>query len=205
MQLVIQERGVSVQTSHSSGGREATGRPAAYANVSNLSETLLEGNKDHLLNRARTDLARREIYVEFLNKCIDDLLQRTVVQDRALQNEFVESHREQSRKQEEKTRKEEALRDAQIRSMHELVKMKRAQVQQVDEMSIQNLRKNHDTIHQLAAQLQHLQEQMNSMNDSGDFQDVGSNYSGRLSHVSSQLEMIPRFSCFAQLRLKIAS
>ena len=29
------------------------------ANVSNLSETLPEGNKDHLLNRARTDLARR--------------------------------------------------------------------------------------------------------------------------------------------------
>ena len=29
------------------------------------------------------------------------------------------------------------------------------------------------------------------MNNSGDFQDVGSNSSGRLSHVSSQLEMIP--------------
>ena len=34
-------------------------------------------------------------------------------------------------------------------------------------------------------------EQMNSMNDSGDFQDVESNYSGRLSHVSSQHAMIP--------------
>ena len=43
------------------------------ANVSNLSETLLEGNKDHLLNRARTDLARREIRVESLNKCINGL------------------------------------------------------------------------------------------------------------------------------------
>ena len=29
------------------------------------------------------------------------------------------------------------------------------------------------------------------MNDSGDFQDVESNYSGRLSHVSSLLVMIP--------------
>ena len=36
-----------------------------------------------------------------------------------------------------------------------------------------------------------MQEQMNSMNDSGDFQDVKSNYSGRLSHVSSQPAMIP--------------
>ena len=32
---------------------------------------------------------------------------------------------------------------------------------------------------------------MNSMIDSGDFQDVESNYSGRLSHVSSQPAMIP--------------
>ena len=35
-----------------------------------------------------------------------------------------------------------------------------------------------------------MQEQMNSMNDSGDFQDVESNKSGRLSHVSSALVMI---------------
>ena len=36
-----------------------------------------------------------------------------------------------------------------------------------------------------------MQEQMISMSDSGDFQDVESNYSGRLSHVSSQPAMIP--------------
>ena len=32
---------------------------------------------------------------------------------------------------------------------------------------------------------------MRSMSDSGDYQDVESNYSGRLSHVCSQLAMIP--------------
>ena len=36
-----------------------------------------------------------------------------------------------------------------------------------------------------------MQEQMNSMNDSGDFKEMESNYSGRLSHVSSQHAMIP--------------
>ena len=36
-----------------------------------------------------------------------------------------------------------------------------------------------------------MQEQMNSMNSSGDCQDVQSNYSGRLPHVSTQLVMIP--------------
>ena len=39
--------------------------------------------------------------------------------------------------------------------------------------------------------LQPLQEQMNSMNSSGEFKDIESNYCGRLSHGSSQPEMIP--------------
>ena len=39
--------------------------------------------------------------------------------------------------------------------------------------------------------MQEMQDQMNSTNDSGYFQDVESNYSGRLSHVSSQPAKIP--------------
>ena len=119
---------------------------------------------------------------------------RTEVQDRALQevqNEFVESRREQARLQEELIRKENELRDTQIRSMHELQKMKKEQVQQVDEVSVQKLRENHETLQQLTSQLQQMQEQMNSMNGSGEFQGIESNYSGRLSHVSNQPEMIP--------------
>ena len=69
--------------------------------------------------------------------------------------------------------------------------MKRAQEQQVDEFSIQKLRENHETDQQLTFQLQQVQGQLNSMNDSGDFQDVESKFCGRSSHVSSQLAMIP--------------
>ena len=54
-------------------------------------------------------------------------------------------------------------------------------------------RENHETIQQLTSQLQQVQEQMNPMNDSGEFQDVESNCSGRLSHVSSQPVMTPSF------------
>ena len=86
--------------------------------MSNLIETLLEGNKDHLLNRARTDLARREIHVESLNKCINDSQKK--------RRHKTGYHR----LQEELLRKEKALRDTQIRSMHEMGIMKRAQEQQ---------------------------------------------------------------------------
>ena len=75
--------------------------------------------------------------------------------------------------------------------MHEMGKMKRAQELRVDEVSVQKLRENHETIQKLTSQLQEMQEQMNSMTDSGDFQDVNSNYSGRLSYVPSQPAAIP--------------
>ena len=87
--------------------------------------------------------------------------------------------------------KEQVFRNTQIRKKHEMGEIKRAQEQRIDEVSVQKLRENHETNQQLSSQLQQMQEQMNSMCDSGDFQDVESNYSGRLSNVSSQPEMIP--------------
>ena len=87
--------------------------------------------------------------------------------------------------------KEKVLRDTQIRSMHEMGEMKRAHELRVDEVSVQTLRENHETTQKLTSQLQEMQEQMNSINDSGEFQEVESNYSGRLSYVSSQPAMTP--------------
>ena len=69
--------------------------------------------------------------------------------------------------------------------------MKRAQEIRVDEVSVQKLGENHETIQRLTSQMQGMQEQMNSMNDSGEFQEVESNHSMRLSYVSSQPAMIP--------------
>ena len=70
------------------------------ANPSNLSGSLLEGNKNHLLNLARSDLANQELHVETLNKCIGELQRQTEEQRLALQDAqygFVESRREQVR------------------------------------------------------------------------------------------------------------
>ena len=43
------------------------------ANPSNLRGSLLEGNKDHSLNQARSDLTKQELHVESLNKYIGEL------------------------------------------------------------------------------------------------------------------------------------
>ena len=80
--------------------------------------------------------------------------------------------------------------------MHEMGEMERAQEPRVDEVSLQIIRENHETMQKLTSQLQDMQDQMSSMNDSGEFQEVESNYSGRFSHVSSQLAMIPSSRSF---------
>ena len=98
----------------------------------------------------------------------------------------IVSRREQVRLQEDLSMKEKVLRDTRIRKTHETGEMNRAQELRIDEVSMQKLRENHETIQQLTPQLQEMQEQMNSVNDSGEFQEVESNHSGRLSYVPSQ-------------------
>ena len=101
--LVLQEREVSAQftqadrkeglRSHSSEGQKALGKPNALfsseqgnlirssvfrnTNPSNLRGSLLEGNKNHLLNQARSDLAKQELHDESINKCNGELQRQT--------------------------------------------------------------------------------------------------------------------------------
>ena len=76
-----------------------------------------------MLNQARSDLAKQELHVESLIKCIGELQRQTEEQRLALQDAqygFVESGREQVRLQEELSTKEKVLRNTQIRNMHEM-------------------------------------------------------------------------------------
>ena len=78
--------------------------------------------------------------------------------------------------------------------------MKRAQELRVDEFSVQNLTASRKTIQMLTSQLQEMQEQVNSMNDVGELQELEPNHSGRLSHVPSQ-----PFSFYAEPRQTLAT
>ena len=109
-----------------------------YADPSKLGTFLLEGNEDHLLSQARSELIRLEHQVGSLNSCINELEQQAYAQGLGLQDAhhgYIESRREQARLQEELSMKEKRLRDTQIRNIHELGEMKRAQELRVDEFS----------------------------------------------------------------------
>ena len=93
--------------------------------------------------------------------------------------------------QEELSMKEKALRETQIRNIHEMGEEKRAQELRVEEFFASKLRESQETTRRLTSEMQEMQEQTNSMNDSGEFQEVESIFSGNISHVPSQPAVVP--------------
>ena len=81
---------------------------------------------------------------------------------------------------------------AHIKSLHEMEDLKRVQELRVDEFSRRRLIENQDTIDELTARIQELQNEVNCMNDSRDFKDVESARSGP-SHVPSQPALLPLY------------
>ena len=153
------------------------------ANPANVVKSLLEGNRVHLLTQARSELMKQEDEVESLNNCINECQQQAYAQRLDLENAhhgYIEYRREHVRLPEELVMKEKALREDQIRSMHEMGKMKRAQELRVDEFSVQKLRESFETIQRLTSQVQEKQERMNYLYDSGEFHEVESNCSGKI-------------------------
>ena len=84
------------------------------------------------------------------------------------------------------------LREAHIKSLHEIEELKRVQELRIDEFSRRRLIENQDTIDELTVRIQELQNEVNCMNDSRDFKDAESVRSG-LSHVPSQPALFPPY------------
>ena len=113
-----------------------------HADPSNLGRSLLESIKDHLLNQARCDLMKQEHQVGSLNNCTVSFSNKLMLKDWNYRHNTDMMNLEQVRPQEELSMKEKLVRDTQIRSMHELGEMKRAQELRVDGVSVQKLREN---------------------------------------------------------------
>ena len=69
-----------------------------FSDPANVAKSLLDGNRDHLLAEARSELMKEEYEVESLNTCIGDLKQQTCAQRLQLEDAhhgYVESRWEQ--------------------------------------------------------------------------------------------------------------
>ena len=80
-----------------------------------------------------------------------------------------------------------------MKSLDEMEELKRFQGSTFDTISRRRLIENQDTIKELTAEIQELQNEVNCMNDSRDFKDAESVRSGQ-SHVPSQPALFPTFS-----------
>ena len=96
-----------------------------------------------------------------------------------------QSRRDQLLLHEQLSEQNRDLREAHIKSLHEMEELKRVQESRVDASSRRRLIENQDTINEFTARIQELQNEVNCMNDSRDFNDAESVRSG-LSHVPSQ-------------------
>ena len=79
-----------------------------------------------------------------------------------------------------------------MKSLNEMKELKRFQGSTFDEFSRRRLIEDRDTILELTAKIQELQNEVNCMNDSRDFKDAESVRSG-LSNVPSQPALLPPF------------
>ena len=83
-----------------------------------------------------------------------------------------QSRRNQLLLQEELSEQNRDLRETRIKSLHEMEELRRVQELRIDEFSRRRLIENQDTIHELTARIQELQNEVNCMNDSRDFRDA---------------------------------
>ena len=84
------------------------------------------------------------------------------------------------------------LREAHMKSLDEMEELKRFQSSTFDTTARRRLIEDRGTILELTGKIQELQNEINCMNDSRDFQDVESVRSGQ-SHVTSQPAFSPPF------------
>ena len=84
------------------------------------------------------------------------------------------------------------LREAHVKSLNEMEELKRSQGSTFDTFSRRKLSEDRDTILELTAKIQELQNEVNCMNDSRDFKDAESVRSGQ-SHVTGRPAFFPPF------------
>ena len=156
---------------------------------------LLETPKEQILAEVTTEIQKHEFQADSDGRSIQDLTWITDTQRMEIDHAITsdeQSRRYQLLLQEQLSEQNRDLREALIKSLHEMEELKRFQGSTFDDSSRRRLIENQDIINELTARIQELQIEVNCMNDSRDFKDAESVRSG-LSHVPSQPTLFPLY------------
>ena len=154
---------------------------------------LLERQKEQILAEVRTEIQKHEVQADSDRRSIQELNGIIEFQRREIDHTLAgdeQLRRDQLFLQEQLSEQNRDLREAHVKSLSEMKEWKRVQELRVDESSRRRLIENQDTINELTARSQELQNEVNCMNDSRYFKDAESVRSG-LSHVPSQPAFFP--------------
>ena len=129
---------------------------------------LFERQKEEILSEVRTEIQKHDSdrrSVQEFNGIIESQrreIDHTLASDEQLRQDQLPLHEQLSAQNRD-------LREAHMKSLHEMEEMKRVQGSRFDEFSRRRLIENQDTVHELTARIQELQNEVNCLNDSRDF------------------------------------
>ena len=154
---------------------------------------LLERQREQILADCQAEIRKHEFQADYDRGSIQKLNEMTESQ----KEEICRAHQgDERRRQDHQLLHEQLLkqnwdlREAHEKSLNEMKELKRFQGSTFDTIARRKLVEDRDTILELTGKIQELQNEINFMNDSRDFQDAESVRSGH-SHVASQPVSFP--------------
>ena len=199
-----QREGLSVGQSSSSVSErtvisvgERTGRPVRPSgqelNVGNAQiRTLLDRQKEQILAECQAEIKKHEFQAGYDRRSVQKLSEIIESQQEELHCARAEElqRRDQQLLHEQLLQQNSELREAHNKSLNEMEELKKFQSSTFDTVARRRLVEDQDTILELTGKIQELQNVINCMNDSRDFQDAESIRSGN-SHVASRPVSFP--------------
>ena len=149
--------------------------------------TLWDRQREQILADCQAEIRKHEFQADSDRRSIQKLSETIESQQEELHRaQAEERHRRHQQLLHEQLLKQNwDLREAHENCLKEMEELKRFQGSTFDTIARRKLIEDRDTILELTGKIQELQNEINCMNDSRDFQDAESVHSGH-SHVTSQ-------------------
>ena len=135
---------------------------------------LLERQKEQILAEVRTEIHEHEVHADSDGRSFQELNGIIESQRREFDHALAgdeQLRRDRQLRHEQLSEQNRDLREAHMKSLHEMEEMKRFQGSTFDEFSKRRLIENQDTILEVTARIPELQNEVHCMNDSRDFTD----------------------------------
>ena len=191
-----QREGLSVGQSSSSVS-ERSGRPVVERGQELNTEhpqirTFLDRQREQILADCEAEIERHEFQANCDRRSIQKLSETVEFQQEELHRAQAEEldRRDQQLLHEQLLKQNWDLRDAHDKTLKEMEELKKFQSSTFDIIARRRLVEDQDSILELTDKIQELQNEINCMNDSRDFQDAESVRNGN-SHVTSQPVSFP--------------